>query len=105
MKTIGKNLPTVTPEEASMATTLLGGALFNVLTFHALNFRDEVKFKALERAAQVARDATGVGNPTRGTEEERANAKQLALQIISQAETNARDELARRPQGESGKIN
>lgn len=105
MEAIGKKLPSVSPEEASMATTLLGGVLMNLLLYHVLHLPAEHRFDGLKRAVATALDGVKVGELTRGTEQERTNTKTLVSMIISQAHDAARVELTRRQGGERDKIN
>lgn len=91
--TIGKGLPEVSPTEAAMACTALGGVVMNFVLFHLQHFPAERRPDRLNPAFAAARDAVGAAKFVRGTYDEQANAKSLVLAILAQAEGIARDKL------------
>jgi hypothetical protein len=100
-----KARPKISVEAAGGATTTLGGVLMNLFVFHAVHFRVEQRYAALDRAVKAALDAVDVTTIKSGKDEHIRETKMLVTSIIKQAETIAREQLARRPEEIEPKIN
>jgi len=96
-----KPLPPSTNAEVSMAVTLIGGVLGNVLLYHLAHFPEGERVNRADQAFHVIRTAILPHASSAGSPEERANVQRLVAALIDDVEGMVNFNLDRPPTGDS----